>query len=83
MADNDEKVPDEIKEARAKFTIIQIHAPTLDDNMRPSFELLNTECHIGNDGRCGSCEHFEGAWVPEGSVFSFASYEGYCSGKKK
>lgn len=73
-----EEIPQKILDAREKFTVTKVHAPTLKDNLVPDFKLLNMECPFDKDGHCSNCEHMTGVYTPEGSVFANYSYEGYC-----
>ena len=71
-----------IDEAREKYHIIKVHAPQLDDNMRPKFKLLNpnidNECPHDKSGHCSQCHNFMGIHSEEGSIFAHGSYEGFC-----
>jgi len=60
-----------------KFTVV---APTLDDNMRPAFQLQNrSQCpRPDKKGLCGQCEHFAGFKSEDGTVFACGAYEGFC-----
>lgn len=78
---DEENIPQEIQEARAQYTVVQVHAPTLDDNLRPDIQLLNMVCPFGRDGHCAKCDSFAGLYSPDGTVFAHCSYEGYCKGE--
>ena len=80
--EDEEEVPEQIREAREKYTLIRVHAPSLDHNLQPEVELLNTDCPFGKDGKCCACSDFAGLYTPDGSVFAHCSYEGYCSHEK-
>jgi hypothetical protein len=74
-------VPQEIQDARSNYTVVKVHAPHLDDDLRPDIHLLNMPCPFGRDGHCAKCESFAGLYSPEGTVFAHGSYEGYCKGE--
>lgn len=58
---------------------VKIHAPHLDDNLQPKFELQIGEiCPKGQNGKCSSCKSFLGFQNPDGYVFSYMTFEGYC-----
>ena len=71
--------PTTIEEAREKFTVTKVHAPSLDGNMRPDFQLLNMQCPFGEDGHCMTCEHFAGVYADDGVFAAYRSYEGFCA----
>ncbi|MCK5605798.1 hypothetical protein KAR91_28135 [Candidatus Pacearchaeota archaeon] len=68
-----------IDDARAKCHILDMHCPTLDDNMRPKPELLNMKCPSDLDGQCASCDRFVG-FKPgdDGTIFAHMKIEGWC-----
>lgn len=39
---SDKKVT--LEEARERYMVVRVHAPTLDDKMRPDFRLINMKC---------------------------------------
>lgn len=61
-----------------KCHIITVHAPTLDDNLHPAFELLNMECPNKKDGKCHNCDNFVTIKSEDGTIFAFQSFRGYC-----
>jgi len=81
MTTDTSTIPQEIIEAREKYTSITVHCPHMDKNLQPFPELLNSTCPMGKDGRCGDCEKFIGFWSEDGSIFSYMSFEGFCDNK--
>lgn len=67
-----------VEQAREKYTVVKVHPPTLDANMRPAFRLLNVRCSAGKDGECHKCEDFVGAYSEDGTFFAHGTYEGFC-----
>ena len=70
-----------VEQAREFFEVTSVHCPDLDKNLKPKFQLLNSECLFGFDGKCHLCEYFYGAWDAEGKFFSSGIYEGFCNAK--
>jgi hypothetical protein len=65
-------------------TPIRVHAPTLDEQMRPDFRLINMECPFGFDGHCGACDCFQGVMMgDDGMIASYMVFDGVCAGTKK
>ena len=69
-----------LEEIRNKFSMISVHAPSLGENLIPIAKLLNpSECPAKKeDTICDNCEYFIGYYTPEGTVFAYATYEGFC-----
>jgi hypothetical protein len=74
-----ETVPREVFNMREKFKAVRVHAPHLNSDMEPAFELFNMGCPFEKVGKCWTCPDFAGIWTPEGTVFSYDNYEGYCA----
>jgi hypothetical protein len=67
-----------LEEAKEKFTLIQVHAPHLGDDMCPFFELINMPCPKGNNGKCSNCKSFRGIITDNVMVWADMSFEGFC-----
>lgn len=76
--EEEDDVPEKILEAREKFKVVRVHAPNLNHRMQPAVELFNMSCPFSKDGKCWTCDDFAGLYTPEGTVFAYNNYEGYC-----
>lgn len=78
-------IPEEVRQARKQYRIIQIHCPHLDENLNPKPELcVDQVCPKSNDeefGKCFECQSFMGLFVPDGEIFAHMTFEGYCDQK--
>ena len=78
MEKYDDKVMLTPEEAREVFTSVQVHAPTL-RNLRPDFQLVGMECPFDKDGHCSRCEYLQGVVTNDEAVFSYMTFEAFCS----
>lgn len=85
MCDNcnhEEEMTEE--KARKMFSIFRVHAPTLDDELRPLIQLCDkSECPLKSDGICCKCEKFRGLISEDGTIFAYSTFEGFCDTKDK
>jgi hypothetical protein len=85
LEDNDWEVgnPDPtINQMREMYRSISMHAPTLDENMNPKFELLNMTCPLGRrQYSCMTCDQFKGVFIDNDNINSYSKYEGFCGQK--
>jgi len=66
--------------AKENANVYKCHAPHLDENLQPSFELLDTKSCKNKEmcGRCSKCDYMVDAISEEGTVFSFGQYDLIC-----
>ena len=76
---NNEETLKEVINMRERFEVVRVHAPHLNSDMQPALELFNMSCPFEKDGKCWTCPDFKGIWSPEGTVFAYNNYEGYCA----
>lgn len=83
---SDEKEAETLAEAREKYRVVDMHAPTLDGHLRPAFKVApNHYCPIleREDGQCHNCPKIVGADLSgyDGAIFAYATYPGFCDSK--
>ena len=67
--------------ARENANVFKCHAPHLDQDLQPSFELLNKDQCQNKEvcGECSKCDYMVDAISEDGTVFSFGQYDLVCA----
>ena len=71
---------EELAKVKLECNIVRVHFPTLEDVQKgPILQTsVDNKCPRNLEGICRECESFRGCIIPDGRIFAYMVYEGFC-----